>query len=69
MNAYPPENPYNEDTPSAHVEEEVPKKADEDLTPEEIFQFHLVTVAHKLNNTLEANLDAETRLEKLTKIE
>ena len=45
------------------------EKKDKDLTPEEIFQFHLVNAAKKLNQTLEVNLDAETRLEKLTIIE
>ena len=45
------------------------EKKDEDLTPEEIFQLYLVEAASKLNSTLLANLDAETRLEKLTNIE
>ena len=39
------------------------------MTPEEIFQLYLVEAATKLNQTLEANLDAETRLEKLMNIE
>ena len=45
------------------------QKSDEDLTDEEIFQIYLVEAASKLNQTLEANLDCETRLEKLNNIE
>ena len=44
-------------------------KADEDLTPEEIYQMHIVEVASKLALTLEENLDAESRIDKLTNLD
>jgi len=39
------------------------------LSPEEIFQMHIVEVASKLSLTLEENLDAESRIDKLTNLD
>jgi hypothetical protein len=44
-------------------------KNDEDLNETEIFQLHIYTAAQKLVQTIEANLDAETRQEKLRNLE
>ena len=46
------------------------KEKDADtLTPEEIFALHIVSMATKLNNVLESNIDSESRAEKLTSLE
>ena len=39
------------------------------MTPEEIFALHIVSMATKLNNVLESNIDSESRAEKLTSLE
>ena len=45
------------------------EKAEEDLTPEELFQMHICHMANKLNNVLETNIDSESRTEKLQSLE
>ena len=44
-------------------------KPEEELTPEELFQLHIVDLASKLNLVLESNIDSHSRIEKLQSLE